>query len=112
MSNVIIISILMSLFAICILSSVAWADSTDWKSGIVKAALILFVVVASSFLLFGCSTVYPAASQPRALGIGNMQPHCLFFCFQTNTQTDAEAGSTQSATTTNSQSATVSVDAP
>ena len=66
--------------------------------------------IVTALLLFGCA--YPAASQPRALGVGNMQPACLIFCFQTNTQTDAESGATQSATTTSSQSADVGLNKP
>jgi len=78
-----------------------------WVSGIAKAAAIFAVSIITALFLFGCS--YPPASQPRALGVGNMQPTCLFFCFQTNTQTDAESGATQSTNSTSSQSADVGV---
>lgn len=70
-------------------------------------AIISAVLILSAA---GCS--YPATSQPRALGVGNMMPTCLIFCFQTNTQTDAESGSTQSATNTSSQSADVGLNKP
>jgi len=69
-------------------------------------------IISALFILSVAGCSYPAASQPRALGVGNMQPTCLIFCFQTNTQTDAESGSTQSATTTSSQSADVGLNKP
>ena len=81
-----------------------------WVSGVAKAVAIFLVSIIAALFMFGCS--YPAASQPRALGVGNMQPTCLIFCFQTNTQTDAESGATQSATTTSSQSADVGLNKP
>ena len=81
-----------------------------WVSGVAKAVAIFLVGIIAALFMFGCS--YPAASQPRALGVGNMQPTCLIFCFQTNTQTDAESGATQSATTTSSQSADVGLNKP
>ena len=81
-----------------------------WVSGVAKAVAIFAVSLIAALFMFGCA--YPAASQPRALGVGNMMPTCLIFCFQTNTQTDAESGSTQSATTTSSQSADVGLNKP
>ncbi len=81
-----------------------------WVSGVAKAVAIFAVSLLAALFMFGCS--YPATSQPRALGVGNMMPTCLIFCFQTNTQTDAESGATQSATTTSSQSADVGLNKP
>ena len=86
------------------------SEGNSWVSGIAKAAAIFAVSVITALFLFGCA--YPAASQPRALGVGNMQPSCLIFCVQTNTQADAESGSTQSATNTSSQSADVGLNKP
>ena len=105
-----ILLIVVTFGAMAIMAISHFAEGDSWVSGIAKAAAIFAVSVITALFLFGCS--YPAASQPRALGIGNMQPTCLFFCFQTNTQTDAEAGSTQSATTTSSQSADVGLNKP
>lgn len=34
--------------------------------------------------------------QPRALGLGVIQPTCVFLCFATNTQTDSEGNGAQS----------------
>ena len=96
--------------AVGIMAISHFAEGDSWVSGIAKAAAIFAVSIVTALFMFGCA--YPAASQPRALGIGNMQPTCLFFCFQTNTQTDAEAGATQSATTTSSQSADVGLNKP
>ena len=86
------------------------SEGNSWVSGVAKAVAIFLVSIIAALFLFGCA--YPAASQPRALGVGNMQPTCLIFCFQTNTQTDAESGATQSATTTSSQSADVGLNKP
>jgi hypothetical protein len=66
------------------------------------------LLLALSLSLVGCAS-YPAVSQPRALGIGAMQPTCVFFCFQTATFTDAEAGSNQTSSNSNSQSGTIAV---
>lgn len=64
------------------------------------------VAALAALALSGCAS-YPAATQPRALGLGTLQPYCLFLCFQTNTMSDAETGSKQQATTNSTQSATV-----
>ena len=55
--------------------------------------------------LVGCAST-PSSTQPRALGLGALQPMCFIFCWATNTQSDAESGSSQQATTTTNQSAT------
>jgi len=68
-----------------------------------KNLLGLFVV-----LLVGCAST-PSSTQPRALGLGALQPMCFLFCWATNTQSDAESGSSQQATTTTNQSATTTL---
>ena len=96
--------------AVGIMAISHFAEGDSWVSGVAKAVAIFAVSLIAALFMFGCA--YPAASQPRALGIGNMMPTCLIFCFQTNTQTDAESGATQSATTTSSQSADVGLNKP
>ena len=66
------------------------------------------LLLALSLSLVGCAS-YPATSQPRALGIGGMQPTCLLLCIQNVTFTDAEAGSNQTSSNSNSQSESVAV---
>ena len=63
-----------------------------------KASALLVVLA-----LVGCSS----APQPRALGIGGMQPLCLVLCFQTNTFTDAESGATQQASSSSANTVSV-----
>ena len=105
------IVLLVTTFGAVYLMAVSHVERGDgWVSGVAKAAAIFALFIIVALFLFGCA--YPATSQPRALGVGNMQPTCLFFCFQTNTQTDAESGATQSATTTSSQSADVGLNKP
>ena len=105
------ILLIVTTFGAVYLMAVSHVDRGDgWVSGVAKAAAIFAVSLLAALFLFGCA--YPATSQPRALGVGNMQPTCLIFCFQTNTQTDAESGATQSATNTSSQSADVGLNKP
>ena len=58
-------------------------------------------------LLAGCST-YPAVSQPRALGIGGLQPSCVILCIQNVSFSDAE-GQGNATGSTSTQSATLQV---
>ena len=111
LDSAIAVLLLVASFGAVGLMAVSHIERGDgWASGVAKAAAIFALFIIVALFLFGCA--YPATSQPRALGVGNMQPTCLIFCFQTNTQTDAESGATQSATTTSSQSADVGLNKP
>jgi len=71
-----------------------------------KYVALLFIAILS-----GCAGNYPAVSQPRALGIGGLQPYCAFFCFQTVSFVDSE-GSGNATGGTSSQSGSLSVGVP
>ena len=65
----------------------------------------LLLLVSVSLILSGCAAVLPqpsAGSQPRALGLGALQPSCFIFCFATATFNESEGGKGSFAPSTNS----------